>query len=527
MMQYNLVAKMDMIRVEHEQYSSELARFSNEVATLAPTTRTDTQNRELTDLALRGLQRLSSWTAHLTELFSWKLLHPTDKYLNRECPEDAEEYERVIRYNFTTAEKFALVEVIAMIKGLMALMQRMEVVFSEAIRRSLHGEMQEFIQVVLRDPLRRAVKHKKQMVKTVLMAIRETCVDWAKGIEPRDDPCLKGEKDPKSGFRPDLPRRRVGPSSTQLYMIRTMVESLISEKGGRKSLRQDLNQKDIPGFENFVRRSFFFKHLLEFGRMLRECCDLSQLWFREFHLELTMGKRIQFPIEMSLPWILTDHILETKEPSMMEYVLFPLDLYSDSAHYALHKFKKQYLYDEVEAEVNLCFDQFVYKVSEQVFIYFKTQACSILLDKRFRSQCASGPEPIRLPYPQCNRYCTILKQRHVQILGRSVDLNCLIAQRVNAALHRALDLAIARFESGDLCGIVELDTLVETNRLTHQMLSEYMTLDPFDLMLKEANQAVSSPHGRITLHCFWELNQEFLPNFVYNSTTNRYYNSDC
>ena len=25
-----------------------------------------------------------------------------------------------------------------------------------------------------------------------------------------------------------------------------------------------------------------------------------------------MGKRIQFPIEMSLPWILTDHILETK-----------------------------------------------------------------------------------------------------------------------------------------------------------------------------------------------------------------------
>ena len=39
---------------------------------------------------------------------------------------------------------------------------------------------------------------------------------------------------------------------------------------------------------------------------LRECCDLSQMWFREFFLELTMGERIQFPIEMSLPWILTD-----------------------------------------------------------------------------------------------------------------------------------------------------------------------------------------------------------------------------
>jgi len=33
---------------------------------------------------------------------------------------------------------------------------------------------------------------------------------------------------------------------------------------------------------------------------------------------ITMEKRIQFPIEMSMPWILTDHILQTKEPSMME-----------------------------------------------------------------------------------------------------------------------------------------------------------------------------------------------------------------
>lgn len=51
------------------------------------------------------------------------------------------------------------------------------------------------------------------------MAIRETCVDWSKGIEPRDDPCLKGEKDPKAGFRTDLPRRRVGPSSTQVGVV--------------------------------------------------------------------------------------------------------------------------------------------------------------------------------------------------------------------------------------------------------------------------------------------------------------------
>lgn len=94
-----------------------------------------------------------------------------------------------------------------------------------------------------------------------------------------------------------------------------------------------------------------------------ECSDL-----------VTMEKRIQFPIEMSMPWILTDHILRTKEPSMMEFVLYPLDLYNDSAHYALTVFRKQFLYDEVEAEVNLCFDQFVYKLSEQIFAHYKQLA---------------------------------------------------------------------------------------------------------------------------------------------------------
>lgn len=54
----------------------------------------------------------------------------------------------------------------------------------------------------------------------------------------------------------------------------------------------------------------------------------------------------------------------------MESVLYPLDLYNDSAFYALTVFRKQFLYDEVEAEVNLCFDQFVYKLSDQVCTLF-------------------------------------------------------------------------------------------------------------------------------------------------------------
>ena len=41
-----------------------------------------------------------------------------------------------------------------------------------------------------------------------------------------------------------------------------------------------------------------------------------------------------------------------------------------------------------------------------------------------------------------------------QLLGRSIDLNRLISQRINAALQKSLDVAISRFESGDITGIV-------------------------------------------------------------------------
>ena len=82
-------------------------------------------------------------------------------------------------------------------------------------------------------------------------------------------------------------------SFLQLYMVRTMLESLISEKGGKKVMRKELEKETVEHIEAFLKKSFFFEKLLRFNEVLRECCDLSQLWFREFYLELTMGARIQ------------------------------------------------------------------------------------------------------------------------------------------------------------------------------------------------------------------------------------------
>ncbi|KAK3928668.1 Cytoplasmic FMR1-interacting protein [Frankliniella fusca] len=542
--QSDLMVHLPQIREDHQKYISELARYSNEVTTTYKESRTDAENKDTADLALRGLQLLSEWTSVVTELYSWKLLHPTDHHQNNQCPVEAEEYERATRYNYGDEEKYALIEVIAMIKGLQVLIARMESVFIDSIRRNIYAELQDFIQLFLREPLRKAVKNKKDLIRSILLSVRETCADWQRGVEPPGDPALKGKKDPDSGFGIKVPRRNVGPSSTQLYMVRTMLESLIADKsGGKRTLRKDIDGQFLVQIDQFHKTSFYWSYLLKFSESLQECCDLSQLWYREFYLEMTMGrriqkctvqhqhndectdlitmeKRIQFPIEMSMPWILTEHILRNKEPSMMEYVLYPLDLYNDSAHYALTVFRKQFLYDEVEAEVNLCFDQFVYKLSEQIFTHYKQLASSILLDKRFRSECAATGA--YLPYPRANRYETLLKQRHVLLLGRSIDLNRLITQRINADMHKSLDLAISKFEAGDITGVVDLESLLQVNRFCHKLLSKFLALDDYDAMFREANHNVLAPYGRITLHVFWELNYDFLPNYCYNAATNRF-----
>lgn len=52
-----------------------------------------------------------------------------------------------------------------MIKGLQVLMARMETVFIDAIRRNIYAELQDFVQLTLREPLRKAIKNKKDLIR--------------------------------------------------------------------------------------------------------------------------------------------------------------------------------------------------------------------------------------------------------------------------------------------------------------------------------------------------------------------------
>ncbi|CAH8588542.1 unnamed protein product [Schistosoma curassoni] len=566
-------------REEYTSLTSDLAWHTN-TTSIRLNERSAKENQELYDLALRGLQYLSGWSVQVLDTFSWKLAHCASGFTNHECPKDAENYEKATRYNYNSEERFAMIEIISMIKSVQTQLLRLEACYSEAIGRSVYRELQAIVVGQLSAPLLKAQKKKERiMLARLILAIQATCADqisdtmdldmmmhtssssgggttgsksWGKAASSKLSnssnnnnhnnsmttgsnstmatvaASLANNNDSPTGSIStssifDSNKRRVGPSSSQLYLVRTMLELMVEQVSSTKQMiRKELDTATLSAIDTFLKHSFYWPYLLNFSETLIKCCDLSQLWYREFFLEMTNGACIQFPIEMSLPWIFTDHILESEHPGYTEYLLYMLDLYNDAADCALNRFRRRFLYEEIEAEANLVFDQLVYKLSDKIFRHYKRYASSILLDKRFRAE-AQRTASWREPYPPPNRYtAALLRQRNIQLLGRSVDINRLICQRMTKAIYKSIEVAISRFHSSDITGIIELEAAIECNRLCHRMLSEQLELDDFDALLREADNLVTSRLGKITVHVFWELTYDLVKNYCYNDATNRF-----
>lgn len=507
--QLDLVKLLPRISMDHQSYLCQLQEHCSGVSEAGGVDGDDTA----CNLALKGLQLLSEWSSAILELHSWKLLHPTDHHQTNQCPTDAEAYERATRFNYSSSEKSALIQLLGMIKGLQNTLAKIDSLLAPAIRQSIYLKLQQFAQLTLREPLRKSTKHKKDVLRSVLMSIRETCAECLSSqsnTSSSQGPTPKGEK---SLVEVRLLKRCVGPSSTQLYLIQTMLESILSDKTCAKHhLRRDLDPASLPALQTFHRQTFFWTYLLNLPETLEKCCNLGQLWYREFYLELSMGRRVQFPIEMSLPWILLEHVLLT--PNLLEYALYPLDLYNDSAHCALNIFKKQWLFDELLAEVNLCFDQFVYKLSEQLYAHFKRQAATNFLEWRLKKD-VTPVAPVK--------YQGLISQRRVYLLGHYIDLNMLIRQRVQQEVLKSLQAAVRKFEEGDISGVVQLDKLLQVNRETHKMLLRWIPgLDNFEMIWMEANESVVGGGGRVEHHILKEVTQDLVTDWCYNGTTKRF-----
>uniref|UniRef100_A0A914RWU6 Uncharacterized protein n=1 Tax=Parascaris equorum TaxID=6256 RepID=A0A914RWU6_PAREQ len=173
--------------------------------------RSDAENREMTQLALSGIQLLCGWTSDVVETISWKLLHPTDHRL------------KDIRGS-TGKPTFVVRLTLIPLFGSQAMLMKMESVLSVAIRRHIYAELQDFVQLTLKEPLHKALKNKKDVVAGVIQSICDTCVDDCSGqFDSRSPDIGKSKKQRRSttGSVGDIRtgRRSVAPSSTQVYFF--------------------------------------------------------------------------------------------------------------------------------------------------------------------------------------------------------------------------------------------------------------------------------------------------------------------
>jgi cytoplasmic FMR1 interacting protein len=397
--------------------------------------------------------------------------------------------------------------------------------------------------------LHRLDKRKKPELPSLLQ-IRALAADWIKGVEPADGSDYKQYSRQHGSVTAVHPVRVVSASVAQLLLLREHIRNLYHEKSSLRSkagmfTKADLEKEDEKNFEEFFRETWSFPHVLDFTQSLAEASNLGALWFREFHLEIT--KCVQFPIEMSLPWIIAEHAIvsHSGDVPLMENVLFVMDIYNDAASTALHRLQQQHLYDEIEAETNLVLDQLIFLISDEAYSHFKNFSASKLLDKAFKNKLESLKGQAGTLFVGFQRYQSLITQKNVSILGRSIDLSYPVAHQVVEKLYRDVDVAIKRFEASDPCAVVELVTLLDVLRGTHAEASQYLEIESFDSIFHDVNETHLDPaeteaeaeegadtgmgsgavRGRVTSHMMRGLCRDLVPNFSYNAYTSRFVRS--
>lgn len=70
---------------------------------------------------------------------------------------------QVVRYNYSTEERKALVELLSYIKSVGSMMQRCDTLVADALWETIHAEVQDFIQNMLATMLKTTFRKKKDL----------------------------------------------------------------------------------------------------------------------------------------------------------------------------------------------------------------------------------------------------------------------------------------------------------------------------------------------------------------------------
>lgn len=87
--------------------------------------------------------------------------------------------------------------------------------------------------------------------------------------------------------------------------------------------------------------------------------------------------------------------------------------------------------------MNLAFDQLVFAISDETYTYHKDLAASSCLPVEYKTKLEALKKGELYLTKRIRRHEIPVKQRHLQLLGRSVDLNTLVSQNTSNKLYEA------------------------------------------------------------------------------------------
>ncbi|KAJ3074552.1 Cytoplasmic FMR1-interacting protein 2 [Podochytrium sp. JEL0797] len=316
----------------------------------------------------------------------------------------------------------------------------------------------------------------------------------------------------------------------QLQAMGVILELCVREnEGGRKGgggfmqRGKILKESQMDDMLGFIENLKGWIRILRLNDMTEEIMKpVSDLWFKGCDLEVR--QKIQSHISTSLPWILMEHILESQDSELISCILSPLEIYDFASKRILRDMKSQYLHDELTAEVNLCFDQFLFKLSSKIYLHYQNHAAMRLLPTQTGLKIDTAMACDLLPVSSFEH---VLGIKEYKLLGRTINLSDLLAEALIDHLEVAIDISISQYEDSGLSHVHELESSLKCITKTHHLLFQSLSnLPSFDSLLQKMDKMDANNdtdrNGRLLNHTNHCISTEILPHFAFNSTMNQF-----
>eukprot|EP00123_Amoebidium_parasiticum_P015079 comp22774_c0_seq1/m.35621 comp22774_c0_seq1/g.35621 ORF comp22774_c0_seq1/g.35621 comp22774_c0_seq1/m.35621 type:complete len:1163 (-) comp22774_c0_seq1:216-3704(-) len=457
---------------------------------------------DIGSLILKALQLLSSASSLLLDSHAWKLSHPST--VETQNGRAVADYERAVRYNYSYDEYVLMVRLVGLVKETAAALNAVAADCTAAIGQWIYREVTKFSQNVVTDAINYCHKKKrrKELIK-LLGQINGLLVGPGAFIGLGGGGCNERAA-----------------SMSRFFDRGAVLLMQVALETARTIGSQELQSEHIRQIEAFSSRLDDFACLLQLPEMISRCSDLGRVWYREFFLDFSVQTDPQLPISMSLPWLATQHALELSHSLDVEFLPHTLALYNDAACYCLSFLRCQHLVDEIRAEAQLAVEQVVFWLAHMAHHHCAIAASSTLIDKGYKRDLLLSSFKKQHLNGKASALLVPAATANWELVGHTVDVGLMVGRVLSVRTRSSLEAALARFESGDLLGIMELEGLLQNIELAHSLAGKHFPVDSFQDLL-EGVVGTEAP-SRVGQHALMDIAAAIMPSFCYHHASHRF-----